>query len=153
MPSRVVLLLTATRVSQINMDDREWMYRRMRSGRVIEELPPFPRRSGLEMLAEVSKFTEGHKKVTNKVQVEGSICEAYLIDKITNFTSYYFGDDVQTIWNRVPRNDDGGAKIEASWKVIEGEGEKWQTKRGTLQKKKDISVEGQMRPRTAYVDG
>ncbi|KAF9670823.1 hypothetical protein SADUNF_Sadunf13G0108800 [Salix dunnii] len=30
---------------------------------VIEELPPFPRRSGLEMLAEVSKFTEGH---TNK---------------------------------------------------------------------------------------
>ena len=52
------------------------------------------------------------KKVTNKAQVEGSICEAYLIDEITNFASYYFGDDVQTIWNRVPRNDDGGAKSE-----------------------------------------
>ena len=50
------------------------------------------------------------KKVTNKAKVEGSICEAYLIDEITNFSSYYFGDDVQTIWNRVPRNNDGGLK-------------------------------------------
>ena len=25
------------------------------------------------------------KKVTNKAKVEGSICEAYLIDEITNF--------------------------------------------------------------------
>jgi hypothetical protein len=50
------------------------------------------------------------KKVTNKAKVEGSICEAYLIDEITNFASYYFGDDVQTIWNRVSRNDGGGLK-------------------------------------------
>ena len=50
------------------------------------------------------------KKVTNKAQVEGSICEAYLIDKITNFVSYYFGDDIQTIWNRVPWNEDGGSQ-------------------------------------------
>ena len=50
------------------------------------------------------------KKVTNKAKVEGSICEAYLIDEITNFASHYFGDDVQTIWNRVPRNDDGGLR-------------------------------------------
>jgi len=48
--------------------------------------------------------------VTNKAKVEGSICEAYLIDEITNFTSHYFGDDVQTIWNRVLQNDDGGLK-------------------------------------------
>ncbi|XP_011004861.1 PREDICTED: uncharacterized protein LOC105111246, partial [Populus euphratica] len=53
----------------------------------------------------------GPKKVTNKAKVEGSICEAYLIDEITNFASHYFGDDVQTIWNRVPRNDDGGLNI------------------------------------------
>ncbi|KAF9678759.1 hypothetical protein SADUNF_Sadunf07G0069000 [Salix dunnii] len=61
----------------INMDDREWMYRRMRSGRlnpeyiagVIEELPPFPRRSGLQMLDEVSKFTEGHKIYHNSHNV------------------------------------------------------------------------------------
>jgi hypothetical protein len=50
------------------------------------------------------------KKVTNKAKVEGSICEAYLIDEITNFASHYFGDDVQTIWNRVPWNDDGGLR-------------------------------------------
>jgi hypothetical protein len=50
------------------------------------------------------------KKVTNKAKVEGFICEAYLIDEITNFASHYFGDDVQTIWNRVPQNDDGGLK-------------------------------------------
>ncbi|KAF9680584.1 hypothetical protein SADUNF_Sadunf06G0137000 [Salix dunnii] len=67
----------------INMDDREWMYRHMRSGHLNPE------------------FIVG-KKVTNKAQVEGSICDAYWIDEITNFTSYYFGDDVQTIWNRVP---------------------------------------------------
>jgi hypothetical protein len=50
------------------------------------------------------------KNVTNKAKVEDSICKTYLIDEITNFASYYFGDDVQTIWNRVPRNDDGGLK-------------------------------------------
>jgi hypothetical protein len=50
------------------------------------------------------------KKVTNKAKVEGSICEAYLINEITNFVFHYFGDDVQTIWNRVPWNDDGGLK-------------------------------------------
>jgi len=43
--------------------------------------------------------------MTNKAKVEGSIYEAYFIDEITNFTSYYFGDDMQTIWNQVPRND------------------------------------------------
>jgi len=50
------------------------------------------------------------KKVTNKAKVEDSICEAYVIDEIINFASHYFGDDVQTIWDRVPRNDDGGHK-------------------------------------------
>ena len=50
------------------------------------------------------------KKVTNKAKVEGSICDTYLTDEITNFASYYFGDDVQTIWNRVPMNNDGGLK-------------------------------------------
>jgi len=48
--------------------------------------------------------------VTNKVKVEGFICEAYFIDEITNFASYYFSDDVQIIWNPVPRNDNGGIK-------------------------------------------
>jgi len=51
------------------------------------------------------------KKVTNKAKVEGSIYEAYLIDEITNFASYYFGDDMQTIWNQVPRNDENLQEI------------------------------------------
>ena len=50
------------------------------------------------------------KKAINKAKVEGFMCEAYLINKITNFPSHYFGDDVQTIWNRVPQNDDSGLK-------------------------------------------
>ena len=50
------------------------------------------------------------KKVTNKAEVEGFMCEAYLIDEIINFASHYFGDDVQTIWNRVLQNNDGGLK-------------------------------------------
>jgi hypothetical protein len=58
------------------------------------------------------------KKVTNKAKVEGSICEAYLIDEITNFASHYFGDDMQTIWNRVPRNDDGSLKSQDGYLSI-----------------------------------
>lgn len=48
------------------------------------------------------------KKVGNKAHVEGSIAEAYLIDEISNFSSCYFGSDVETIWNQATRNDDGG---------------------------------------------
>jgi hypothetical protein len=48
--------------------------------------------------------------VTNKAKVKGFICEVYLIDEIINFASYYFSDDVQIIWNPVPRNDNGGLK-------------------------------------------
>ncbi|XP_031110603.1 uncharacterized protein LOC116014792 isoform X2 [Ipomoea triloba] len=48
------------------------------------------------------------KKVRNRNYVEGSICEAYLIEEISTFCSHYFEDHVQTRLNRVPRNDDGG---------------------------------------------
>lgn len=44
----------------------------------------------------------------NRNYVEGSICEAYLIEEISTFCSHYFEDHVQTRLNRVPRNDDGG---------------------------------------------
>ncbi|OMO57998.1 Transposon, En/Spm-like protein [Corchorus capsularis] len=48
------------------------------------------------------------KKVRNRNYVEGSICEAYLIEEISTFCSHYFDINVQTRLNRAPRNDDGG---------------------------------------------
>lgn len=48
------------------------------------------------------------KKVRNKACVEASICEAYLVQEIATFCSYYFEPSVQTKLTRVPRNDDGG---------------------------------------------
>lgn len=47
-------------------------------------------------------------KVTNTAAVEGSICEAYLVEETTTFASYYYPPDVPCRRTRVPRNDDGG---------------------------------------------
>ena len=44
------------------------------------------------------------KKVRNKARVEGSICEAYLIEEIAQFSQYYFDPHVQCKSNRVGRN-------------------------------------------------
>ena len=44
----------------------------------------------------------------NKTHVEGSICEAYLIQEPSTFTSYYFQPHVETRLNKIDRNDDGG---------------------------------------------
>ena len=48
------------------------------------------------------------KKVNNKARVEGSICEAYIIEEISTFCCFYFESHVQTKLNQVERNDDGG---------------------------------------------
>ncbi|XP_065882193.1 uncharacterized protein [Euphorbia lathyris] len=48
------------------------------------------------------------KNVKNKAQVEGSICNAYLVAESSNFCSYYFEPQVYTRHRKVPRNDDGG---------------------------------------------
>ena len=48
------------------------------------------------------------KNVNNKVKVEWSICNAYLVEEAYNFCSYYFEPHVYTKSRRVPRNDDGG---------------------------------------------
>ena len=42
----------------------------------------------------------------NKAQVEGSICEAYILKEISNFCSYYFETYVQSKRTRVGQNDD-----------------------------------------------
>jgi hypothetical protein len=48
------------------------------------------------------------KKVKNKAHVEASICEAYIVEGISTFISYYFEPHLRTRINRVPRYDDGG---------------------------------------------
>ena len=46
-------------------------------------------------------------KVRNKARVEGSICETYLLEEISNFSSMYFEPQVQTLFTRPPYNDEG----------------------------------------------
>jgi hypothetical protein len=48
------------------------------------------------------------KKVKNKTHVEASICEAYIVEEISTFISYYFKPHLRTRINRVPWHDDGG---------------------------------------------
>ncbi|XP_075079387.1 uncharacterized protein LOC107773825 isoform X1 [Nicotiana tabacum] len=48
--------------------------------------------------------------VRNKAQVEGSICNAYLVEEASSFCSHYFEPHVYTRHRKVPRNDDGGTR-------------------------------------------
>jgi hypothetical protein len=48
------------------------------------------------------------KKVKNKAHVEASICEAYIVEEISIFISYYFEPHLRKRINRVPPHDDGG---------------------------------------------
>jgi hypothetical protein len=48
------------------------------------------------------------KKVKNKAHVEALICEAYIVEEISTFISYYFEPHLRTRINRVPRHDDSG---------------------------------------------
>jgi hypothetical protein len=47
------------------------------------------------------------KKVKNNAHVEASISEAYIVEEISTFISYYFEPHLRTRINRVPRHDDG----------------------------------------------
>jgi hypothetical protein len=47
------------------------------------------------------------KKVKNKAHIEASICEAYIVEEISTFISYYFKPHLRTRINRVLRHDDG----------------------------------------------
>jgi hypothetical protein len=53
------------------------------------------------------------KKVKNKVYVEASICEAYIVEEISTFISYYFKPHLRTRIKRIPRHDDDG-KVSSS---------------------------------------
>ncbi|XP_057996505.1 uncharacterized protein LOC131175846 [Hevea brasiliensis] len=44
--------------------------------------------------------------VKNKAKVEGSICNAYLVEEASSFCAHYFEPHVNTRHRKVPRNDD-----------------------------------------------
>lgn len=46
--------------------------------------------------------------VRNKAKVEGSICNAYLVEEASSFCAHYFEPTVYTRHRKVPRNTDGG---------------------------------------------
>jgi hypothetical protein len=48
------------------------------------------------------------RKVKNKAHVEASICEAYIVEEISIFISYYFESQLRIRINHIPRHDDGG---------------------------------------------
>jgi hypothetical protein len=47
------------------------------------------------------------KKVKNKAHVEASICEAYIVEEISTFISYYFKPHLRMRINHIPWHDDG----------------------------------------------
>ena len=47
------------------------------------------------------------KKIKNKACVEASICNAYIVEEVTTFASYYFESHVQCKRRRPGRNDEG----------------------------------------------
>jgi hypothetical protein len=58
------------------------------------------------------------KKVKNKGHVEASICEAYIVEEISTFISYYFKPYLRTRINRIPRHDDGGEVLAFQWELV-----------------------------------
>ena len=63
------------------------------------------------------------KKVKNKVHIEASICEAYIVEEISTFILYYSEPHLRTRINRVPRNDDGGeVPSSGNWSIFSNSG-------------------------------
>ena len=61
-----------------------------------------------EVLSIASRFLYHlKKKVKNKVCVEASICNAYIVEEVTTFASYYFEPHVPCKRRRAGRNDEG----------------------------------------------
>ena len=65
------------------------------------------------------KISESKRTVKNRVKVEGSICQAYILKEISNFCSYYFGPHVESRKTRIGQNDNGGeSSIELTLSVF-----------------------------------
>lgn len=56
------------------------------------------------------------RKVKNKARVEGSICEAYIIEEIGWFCSQYFEPEIESRYTRVSRNEDF-SEVESTGKL------------------------------------
>jgi hypothetical protein len=52
------------------------------------------------------------------MHVKTSICETYIIGKISIFISYYFESHLSTKINRVPTHDDGGEMCNISHRQV-----------------------------------
>ena len=50
------------------------------------------------------RFLNSLKKKVNKARVEGSICDAYLVEETSTFASFYYPHHVETRRIRIPRN-------------------------------------------------
>ena len=53
-------------------------------------------------------YAQSEKESENKARVEGSIVEAYIIEKILNFSHHYFNPNAHTKLTQIGYNDDGG---------------------------------------------
>ncbi|KAI5667893.1 hypothetical protein M9H77_17746 [Catharanthus roseus] len=64
------------------------------------------------------------KKIKNKARVEGSICNAYLVEEAVIFYSYYFEPHISTKARDPPRNDEGDQPRdgESSLSICNGQG-------------------------------
>ncbi|WOH00653.1 hypothetical protein DCAR_0520026 [Daucus carota subsp. sativus] len=58
--------------------------------------------------------------IKNKARVEGSMCNAYLVEEASTFCSHYFEQHVQTKHRKVPRNDSsgGGESFEGNFSIF-----------------------------------
>ncbi|XP_073277192.1 uncharacterized protein [Primulina huaijiensis] len=52
--------------------------------------------------------------IRNKAKVEGSICNAYLVEEASSFSAYYFADSVKTRHHKCPRNSDDARPIDTN---------------------------------------
>ncbi|XP_073295278.1 uncharacterized protein [Primulina huaijiensis] len=52
--------------------------------------------------------------IRNKAKVEGSICNAYLVEETSSFCAYYFADSVKTRHRKFSRNSDDARQIDTN---------------------------------------
>jgi hypothetical protein len=67
-------------------------------------------------------LVQSQEKVKNKAHVEASICEAYIVEEISTFISYYFKPYLRTRINRVPRHDGGEVSSSGNLSIFSNPG-------------------------------
>jgi hypothetical protein len=54
------------------------------------------------------------KKCRNKAKIEASIAEAYILKKVSNFTEKYYGENLPSVHNPLPRYNVGKDELNLS---------------------------------------